>query len=612
MKKLTALILSLVLILSCSSAVFAAETGKAKIGIDSKKIEIGTGTDNSYKAIVNKYPAAARYIYNELKNNYSSYLGGASINMRDYNIPRADGLALYYGVINENYDLYHMNLISSSQSYNQSTGLVTGLKPFFLFDTVQKIENAAKAVEKQIRIYLKGVDANWSDFQKIRYLHDLLATQTAYVDTKSVIDHSAYGILVNKQGVCQGYSHAYGILLNKCGIYSTIATSDTMKHEWNQVELDNKFYNVDVTWDDPMYDNLGFVKHEYFLSSDTLFASEGTDGHYDWRGEEASDTAYDEAWWKNIEGCIYYDGENNKEYYIKRETNERNSNFEQGTLTERNCINNEERALDKVQKIWPAEGGYAWQLNFTKLSYYDGYFYYNSPTAVYKMKPDDSESEVVFEKDFENGETDRIYGLKITSDGHLYYAVNATPNDEDTIYTYDLKNETERAIDTELTVDEQDPNFQLFGIIAPDDGYNGLNLLGVQLKSFEEQNSMRFISLVSSDVLKQASEYGYVFTTTSKETATAKSLASKLTVENGHKYNCTNTLNTMTGNYGSADFDATGYKYVTAAINNISGNYAIVARLYFIDNDGNVHYGKYTDSNNLQWDGCAARLSDLV
>lgn len=610
LKKITALILSFVLILSCSVSAFAAETNKEKTGVVTKKIEIGTGTSDSYRTIVKKYPAAAEFIYNELKNNYKNYLGGNYINVRNYNIPIADGFALYYGVVNEYMDLYHVNLTTCTRNVLDNDSFINGLKPTFLFDTAEKIETANKAVEKQITKYLKGVDNSWPDIQKARYLHDLLALQTEYVDTDQDIQHSAYGILVNKEGVCQGYTHAYGILLDRCGIDSTIATSPApyMKHEWNQVVLDGNFYNVDVTWDDPLLDELGYVRHKYFLSSDTLFMSEGNDGHHDWTGEDATDTTYDEAWWKEIEGSIYYDCDADKEYYIKRETNPNYPDFKKGVLTERDCSSNTERTLAEVQKPWSAGDGYNYIVNFTKLAYYDGYFYYNNSEKILKIKPDDENPQTVLENDKEY----EIYGMRITFDGHLDYSVKALATDSDIIYTYDLKSAVERALSEELAIDSEDTYFGGFGITVPKDGYTGLNFLGVQKKSADEQNSMRFISLVSSEVLKNAKEYGYVFTSTSKETATAKQLASKLTVENGHKYDCKDTVNTSTGNWGNGDLDATGYKYVTAAINNITGNKAIVARLYFIDKDDNVHYGSYIDSDNDIWDGCAARLSDLV
>lgn len=626
LKKITALILSFVLILSCSVSVFAAETNKEKTGVVTKKIEIGTGTSDSYRTIVQKYPAAAEFIYNELKNNYKNYLGGNYINVRNYNIPIADGFALYYGVVNEYMDLYHVNLTTCTRNVLDNDSFINGLKPTFLFDTAEKIETANKAVEKQITKYLKGVDNSWPDIQKARYLHDLLALQTEYVDTDQDIQHSAYGILVNKEGVCQGYTHAYGILLDRCGIDSTIATSPApyMKHEWNQVVLNGNFYNVDVTWDDPVMDDistegvkeqldsLGYVSHQYFLSSDTLFASEGNNGHHDWIGEDATDTTYDNAWWKDIETFIYYNGDNNKEYYIKKvriAPDDENNPFYKGVFTKRDSSTGEERTIQEINERWSAGGGYSWIANYSMLSFYDGYFYFNSPVAIFKMKPEDTNSQLVYQKKDDEYE---IYGIRIKPDGRLDYAVMEDPRYREYRYTYDLKSAVERALSEELAIDSEDTYFGGFGITVPDDGYTGLNFLGVQKKSADEQNSMRFISLVSSEVLKNAKEYGYVFTSTSKETATAKQLASKLTVENGHKYDCKDTVNTSTGNWGNGDLDATGYKYVTAAINNITGNKAIVARLYFIDKDDNVHYGSYIDSDNNIWDGCAARLSDLV
>ena len=36
---------------------------------------------------------------------------------------------------------------------------------------------------------------------------------------------------------------------------------------WNIVEIDGKYYHVDVTWDDPTWDVPGLVLHENFLCS---------------------------------------------------------------------------------------------------------------------------------------------------------------------------------------------------------------------------------------------------------------------------------------------------------------------------------------------------------
>ena len=41
-----------------------------------------------------------------------------------------------------------------------------------------------------------------------------------------------------------------------------------MNHIWNLIKIDGKWYHVDVTWDDPIMDKPGRVKHDNFLRSD--------------------------------------------------------------------------------------------------------------------------------------------------------------------------------------------------------------------------------------------------------------------------------------------------------------------------------------------------------
>ncbi len=42
-------------------------------------------------------------------------------------------------------------------------------------------------------------------------------------------------------------------------------------HAWNQVELDGKWYLVDLTWDDAVWDDYGYAGHEYFLKDAAYF-----------------------------------------------------------------------------------------------------------------------------------------------------------------------------------------------------------------------------------------------------------------------------------------------------------------------------------------------------
>lgn len=154
---------------------------------------------------------------------------------------------------------------------------------------------------------------------------------------------------------------------------------------------------------------------------------------------------------------------------------------------------------------------------------------------------------------------------------------------------------------------ETDENAAAFGFPEAIQ-YKGLDLLGVQLKS-DNTYDIRFVSVISSELLAKSSDCGYVVNKTDKPTQQAKKNADNLTIENGHVYSCLNTHNTMTGSYGDPK-SGTNYKYVTVAINDITDDLAVAGRFYAVI-DGVAYYAKYTDSAGNTYNGFAARLSDL-
>ena len=89
-------------------------------------------------------------------------------------------------------------------------------------------------------------------------IHDKLIKENTY-DTvcrdnhmSYHLSHTAYGALVNKTSVCDGYAMAYSYLLDGAQIESRVVTGDTSSglHAWNIVEQEGGWYEVDTTWDD--------------------------------------------------------------------------------------------------------------------------------------------------------------------------------------------------------------------------------------------------------------------------------------------------------------------------------------------------------------------------
>lgn len=75
-------------------------------------------------------------------------------------------------------------------------------------------------------------------------LHDF-----EYVDDEFIDAYTAYGVMVEKQGVCMSYAYAYKMLGDLAGIDTIIVTGtlDDIPHAWNKVKIGEEWLNVDAT-----------------------------------------------------------------------------------------------------------------------------------------------------------------------------------------------------------------------------------------------------------------------------------------------------------------------------------------------------------------------------
>lgn len=92
-------------------------------------------------------------------------------------------------------------------------------------------------------------------YEKELAIHDVICENVSY-DTdnpenpyyqSSVSAVLSYGEFTNKT-VCAGYAKTFELLCNSAGIETINVTSSS--HAWNKVRLYNKWYNVDLTWND--------------------------------------------------------------------------------------------------------------------------------------------------------------------------------------------------------------------------------------------------------------------------------------------------------------------------------------------------------------------------
>ena len=160
---------------------------------------------------------------------------------------------------------------------------------FFYIDstyyTAQKIRNAKIVMREdvgeidykvnQLENVVNDIisDAPDGDYEKALYIHDKIAEICTYnIGDEYHYSATAYGCLVDGQANCEGYAKAFGYLAGRLGMKCILVTGKTdngENHAWNQVMIDGKWYNIDVTWDDMDYAD--GVRRVYFLCSDDVF-----------------------------------------------------------------------------------------------------------------------------------------------------------------------------------------------------------------------------------------------------------------------------------------------------------------------------------------------------
>ncbi|MCL2463334.1 MAG: hypothetical protein FWF44_11760, partial [Defluviitaleaceae bacterium] len=124
-----------------------------------------------------------------------------------------------------------------------------------------------------------------SDYDKELAIHDYLAANVAYDASGGAPDasHKAYGALVNRLAVCNGYCKAFKLLMDLEGVpcdvvYGTASDSgENIGHAWNRVCLDGDWYNVDVTFDATGgRTGAPFMIYDYFNVTDSLLGRDHT------------------------------------------------------------------------------------------------------------------------------------------------------------------------------------------------------------------------------------------------------------------------------------------------------------------------------------------------
>lgn len=224
--------------------------------------------------------------------------------LSSYDMTADDVAAVYQSVVNHDSGLFYAseNLTVSCDE----SGIAEVISYTYTAGTAELETQKAEYYQALNRIVAQ-VDKNWTDVQKALFVNDYLTSTVIYDQT--LLHHDAYSLLVNQTGVCQAYALAYRAIMEELGIPAIMVSSAQMNHAWNEIYVNDHWYHVDVTWNDPDSDVYGRADHYFFLLSDAAMEKGGRlglcDEHIGWyKSIECNDTTFDDYFWKDIENPI--------------------------------------------------------------------------------------------------------------------------------------------------------------------------------------------------------------------------------------------------------------------------------------------------------------------
>lgn len=191
-------------------------------------------------------------------------------------------------------DIKKMNLINETRTLGGITTYYISIGPGdnknYLqdnFQTRESIEKAQNYINNIIKNIIKQTQ-NDNRVNKIKKVHDWLIDAIEY-DTSgtNANKYNIYGAMHDRKAVCESYARSFKYIMEKVGVPCVLVpgTAENSQgkieaHAWNYVQIDDKWYAVDVTWDDPVITGGETItdneKYKFFLKGSEEFFKDHT------------------------------------------------------------------------------------------------------------------------------------------------------------------------------------------------------------------------------------------------------------------------------------------------------------------------------------------------
>lgn len=188
---------------------------------------------------------------------------------------------IYTCVLNDHPEIFYTDSYICVTHSIDGTTVKLSFQGQYTYDE-KECESRLAGIEAEAERILKGIPDGAEDFEKIKYIFDVLINETDYnMDAED--NQNICSVFLGHESTCQGYAKATQYLLNKAGIYATLVGGSVSggSHAWNLVMSDGAWYYLDTTWGDVDYQSqqgevvektVMPINYDYFLiNSDRLY-----------------------------------------------------------------------------------------------------------------------------------------------------------------------------------------------------------------------------------------------------------------------------------------------------------------------------------------------------
>lgn len=127
----------------------------------------------------------------------------------------------------------------------------------------------------KIEQIINTIPQDATEAEKVKFVNDYLVVHTKYNVNSKANPHTPYAILMDGEGVCEGYALAALLMFEALGIEAKYVIGHAgAPHAWNLVKVDGQWYHLDTTWNDPVPDQGEKVHYNYFLITDEKISND--------------------------------------------------------------------------------------------------------------------------------------------------------------------------------------------------------------------------------------------------------------------------------------------------------------------------------------------------